>query len=258
MKFSIVTPSFNQHDFLGLTLQSVLNQRGNFELAVRVVDGGSTDGSVQLLQTVTDPRLRFTSEIDRGQSHAINTGLADADGDVVAWLNSDDLYTPGALQRVADAFENPATQWVVGRCENIDENGNVVRSKVADYKNRSLGRYSRRRLLRENFVAQPAVFWRRSLGSRVGPLDESLNYTMDYDLWLRLSAAANPVVINVVLAQFRIHPGSKSGAVRREQFDEGYRVACRYAAHDRASRLVHRFNVEKIVWAYRVMRLLGL
>jgi len=259
VKISIVTPTFNSRRFLAQTGDNILSQQGPFELEWLVVDGGSNDGTVELLRSLNgEPRVRWLSEKDRGQSHAINKGLAMARGDVVAWLGADDLYRHGALAAVADAFAaNPSAQWLVGRCDIIDASGAVIRPSVSRYKERSLRRYAYRSLLRENFISQPAVFWRRAFGEKVGPLDESLHYTMDYDLWLRMGREAPPLFLDRVLAQFRLHETSKSGRVNREQFDEQYRVACRYVGADRASRWVHRFNVEKIVWAYRAMRVLG-
>jgi glycosyltransferase involved in cell wall biosynthesis len=259
VKLSIVTPSFNGRRYLEQTSRSILSQQGDFQLEWIVVDGGSTDRTVDFLHSFdTDPRVRWLSEPDRGQSHAINKGLSMTTGDAVAWLNTDDLYTPGSLAAVADQFaRNPSAQWLVGRCEIIDAAGNVIRPAVARYKERSLRRYSYSALLRENFISQPAVFWRREFGRRVGPLDESLHYTMDYDLWLRMGREIEPLFLDKVLAQFRLHESSKTGRVNREQFDEQYRVACRYVGDDRVSKWVHRFNVEKIVWAYRVMRMIG-
>jgi glycosyltransferase involved in cell wall biosynthesis len=288
VKISIVTPSFNGRAYLEQAARSVLSQQGAFDLEWIVVDGGSTDGTVEFLRSIRDDRVRWSSEADRGQSHAINKGLALAGGDVVAWLNTDDLYAPGALAAAADAFQrHPAAQWLAGRYEIIDADGAVIRPAVARYKERSLRRYSYRALLRENFVSQPAVFWRREFGRRVGPLDESLHYTMDYDLWLRMGREVAPLRVDRVLAQFRLHGGSKSGRAKVElpeyfvlpvdvvravwhddawgkmflrEIDNAvqYRVACRYVGDDRASRWVHRFNVEKIVWAYRVMRVVGM
>jgi glycosyltransferase involved in cell wall biosynthesis len=260
VKLSIVTPSFNGRRYLEETSRSILSQAGDFDLEWIVVDGGSTDGTVEFLRSLgSEPRVRWISENDRGQSDAINKGLATAAGDVVAWLNTDDLYTPGALAAVADALaRNPGAHWLVGRYEIIDSAGRVIRPAVARYKERFLRRYTYRALLRENFISQPAVFWRREFGERVGPLDESLHYTMDYDLWLRMGRESPPLFMDRVLARFRLHESSKTGQVSRQQFDEQYRVACRYVGADRASRWVHRFNVEKIVWAYRVMRLIGL
>ena len=133
----------------------------------------------------------------------------------------------------------------------------VIRSSVVRYKERSLRRYRYPALLRENFVSQPAVFWRREFGESVGPLDESLHWTMDYDLWLRMGRRADPLLLDRVLARFRLHAGSKTGQADRRQFDEQYAVARRYLGGDRVSQAVHRFNVEKIVWAYRAMRVMG-
>jgi glycosyltransferase involved in cell wall biosynthesis len=259
VKISIVTPSYNGLRFLPRAAESILSQTGDFEWEWIVVDGGSVDGTVEYLKGANDPRLSWTSEPDRGQSDAINKGLARATGDVVAWLNTDDVYTPGALDAVSRAFtSNPRANWLVGRYEVIDESDRTIRSSVVRYKERSLRRYTYRALLRENFVSQPAVFWRRAFGAEVGPLDRSLHWTMDYDLWLRMGAKSDPLFLDQVLAQFRLHPQSKTGKVDRRQFDEQYAVARRYLGNDRTSRLIHRFNVEKIVLAYRVMRLLGM
>ena len=261
MRISIVTPSFNMSGYLRRTADSILSQQGPFELEWIVMDGGSTDGTLELLGALasSDPRVRLTSEPDRGQSHALNKGLARATGDVAAWLNADDLYTPGALAAVADAFSrHPGAQWLVGRCEVIDANDRPIRGAVVRYKERQLRRYRYRKLLRENFIPQPAVFWRRAFAEAVGPLDESLNFTMDYDLWLRMGRRSDPLVLDAPLARFRLHETSKSGDFSRRQFDEGYEVARRYLDGDWVSRVAHRVNVEKIVWAYRAMRLVGM
>ena len=257
MRISIVTPCFNQRSFLQQTLRSILSQSGDFELTSIIIDGGSTDGTLEFLQSLTDPRIKWTSQPDRGQAHALNKGLEQAEDGVIGWLNSDDLYTPNALAAVMQAFEDPDVKWAIGRCQNIDAQGNIIRPAITRYKDHHLAHYSYRKLLRENFISQPAVFWRTDFGQEAGTLDESLHYTMDYDLWLRMGRLAEPLILDRVLAQFRIHSASKSGKVSREQFDEGYRVATRYFEGDTMSRFAHRLNVEKIVWAYRLMRLLG-
>src|SRR5262245_25539695 len=129
MRISIITPSFNQAQFIRRTIDSVLSQDGDFELDYRVVDGGSTDGTIDILKSYGD-RLAWTSESDRGQVDAINKGLARADGDIVSWLNSDDTLMPGALQRIVSAFEqHPETEWVHGRCPIIDEHDREVRQR---------------------------------------------------------------------------------------------------------------------------------
>lgn len=264
MKISIVTPSFNQGRFLPDTAQSILGQQGDFELRWIVMDGGSTDGTVEFLRSIDDPRLTWISEKDRGQCHAINKGMAmaanaSADGDVLAWLNSDDLYEPGALATVAQSFAaHPAAQWAIGRCRIIDEDGREIRRAVTRYKDRILRRYTYRRLLRQNLISQPAAFWRRGLWQECGGVDESLHWCMDYDLWLRFGRRGDPLMIDSLLSSFRMHGQSKSGQVSRRQFDEQYAVARRYLGADHVSALLHRVHVEKIVWAYRGMRLLGM
>jgi len=255
---SIVIPSFNQAAFLPETLDSILSQADAPTMQVVVVDGGSTDGTLEILESLDDPRVEWISEPDRGQAHAINKGMALAGGVVVGWLNSDDTYAPGALRAVVDAFEeNPGANWLAGRVTIVDGSGSETRRAITRYKDRRLRRYTFRGLLRENFISQMGVFWRCSFARELGPLDESLVYTMDYDYWLRMGARCDPLVLDKVLARFRWHAGSKSGAVDRSQFDEQYRVACKHPQADRAGRLAHRFNVEKIVWSYRLLKLLG-
>jgi glycosyltransferase involved in cell wall biosynthesis len=255
---SVITPSLNGGAYFRHTLQTILSQVGRFRLEWIIVDGGSVDGTVDLIKSIDDPRVRWVSEADGGQAAAINRGLAMAKGDIVTWLNCDDLYLPGALDKVAAVFQrNLKAQWLVGRCGIIDQQGEPIRNGVTHYKNRLLRHFSLKALLRINMISQPAVFWRRDFGEAVGALDESLFYTMDYDLWLRMAKACPPTISNDVLANFRVHLESKSRGGRRAQFDEGYRVACRYFDHDRISRLMHRLNVEKIVWAYRALRWIG-
>lgn len=257
MKISIVTPTLNGLTLLRETGQSILSQSGEFELEWIVIDGGSTDGTIDWLRSLNDPRVSWMSEPDRGQSDAINKGLIKATGDVVAWLNADDLYAPGALAAVAGAFtSHPAAQWLVGRYEVISLDGQPIRSAIVYYKRRLLERYSLNRLLTENIIPQPAVFWRREFGEKVGLLDESLYFTMDYDFWLRMAAVADPLVIDDLLAQFRLHADSKSGKVDRRQFDEQYVVMKRHCS-SRWRRFVHRLHVEKVVCAYRAMRWMG-
>ena len=261
LRLTIVTPSFNQGQFLPRTARSVLSQQGGFSLRWIVIDGGSTDGSVDFLRSVDDPRLFWISEKDRGQCHAINKGMGLAEGaDVLAWLNSDDVYEEGALATVAEAFAaDPTAAWLVGRCRIIDEMDREIRPAVTRYKARILRRYTYRRLLRQNLISQPAAFWRASLWrDNGGRVDETLHWCMDYDLWLRFGRACDPLILSSVLSSFRMHKSSKSGQVTRRQFDEQYAVARRYLGRDRLSALIHRLHVEKIVWAYRGMRLLGM
>jgi len=254
LKITIVTPSLDQGEFIERTVRSVLDQQGDFELEYLVFDGGSRDGTQEVLARYSD-RLRLVVEPDGGQAEAVNKGLRAATGDVVGWVNSDDLLFPGALGRVAEAFRaRPDLVWLHGRCEIIDEADRPIRRWVSAYKDHRCRRYSRESLLVENFVSQMTVFWRRSAHERVGFLDESLRYTFDYDLWLRFAALQDPLFVDEKLAAFRWYVRSKSGAHFERQFEEDEAVFRRHAPPGRLLRLRKRWKKWQILTAYRALR----
>ncbi len=211
MKVTVVTPSYNQAAFIERTIESVLSQRGDFELEYLVVDGGSRDGTLDIVRRY-EGRLRFVSEPDGGQSDAINKGFSLTTGEVLAWLNSDDVYAPGALGAVVRTLRETGARWCFGECAIIDEADQPIRGAISRYKAWVSRRYSRRRLVGRNFIPQPAVFFRRDLLGEVGGLDGSLPYAMDYDLWLRFARIADPAFITRTLAGFRWHGRSITGA----------------------------------------------
>jgi glycosyltransferase involved in cell wall biosynthesis len=254
VKISIVTPSLDQARFLERAVASVLSQRGDFELEYLVMDGGSTDGSAEILRRHAD-RLAYRIEKDAGQASAVNAGLRAATGDVLGWLNSDDLLYPGALERVAAAFRaRPGLAWLHGRCEIVDEHDRPIRRWVSAYKHFRCRRYSRRALLVENFVSQMTVFWRRAAMERVGLLDESMRFGFDYEYWLRLSALGDPLYLEDRIAAFRWYTTSKSGSSFERQFEEDYAAFARHAPPGRLLRWQKRLRSAQIVGAYRLLR----
>lgn len=225
---SIVTPSLNQGHFIEQTILSVLDQ-GYPGLEYIVVDGGSTDGTLEILHHYGD-RLKWNSSPDHSQGEAINKGLLKASGQIVAYLNSDDLYLPGALEQVGRFFAaNPQAAWLTGYCRNIDGQGQEIRRLIRLYKNLWLRLWDYRALLVLNYIAQPATFWRREVMEQVGYLDEGLHYTLDYEYWLRIGRLHSLYVLHTDLAAFRVHSSSKSGTTARKQFDEELLVSQRYA-----------------------------
>jgi glycosyltransferase involved in cell wall biosynthesis len=254
LRISLVTPSFNQGEFIARTIDSVLSQRGDFELDYHVVDGGSTDSTLSILKSYQDSRFSFVSEKDEGQSHAINKGLTAARGDIVAWLNSDDVLLPGALSAVAAAFRaHPTREWLHGRCEIIDPADRPVRKWVSLYKHVRAKRHTFDNLITENYISQMTAFWRRSVHEQIGYLDRSLNFAFDYDLWLRLAQRGDPLYLPQKLACFRWYPTSKSGAMFERQFREDSEVAARYAAHKPLVLLQKRIKTRAILTIYRAL-----
>ena len=212
---SVVTPSYNQGSFLEETIRSVLLQAYP-GLEFIIIDGGSTDNSVDIIRKYEPWITYWVSEPDAGQTYAINKGIQRATGDILSWLNSDDILCPGALQRVAEQFAGiPEVDLVYGDCEMIDDSGNVFSRfdvRIGDLAG----------LLEENFISQPSAFFSRRALDAAGGLDSELHYAMDYDLWIRMFLKKMKVCYDpAVLSRFRYHTTSKSG-VKSVQF--GYEV----------------------------------
>lgn len=250
---SIVMPSFNQRRFIREAIDSVLTQSYP-RLEMIVVDGGSTDGTVEVLSSYGS-RIRWVSEKDQGQADALNKGFRMAGGELLGWLNADDLYVAGALEAVGAFFAaHPGTAWAFGHCNIIDEHGREIRKVISDYKARRLCRYSYRSLLCENFISQMGVFMRRTAFDAVGrTFDSSRHWAMDYDLWLRLGARFEPALIDRTLGRFRMYGATKSARGFRKQFEEDFDVARKHAPREHGLLAVHRFNNAKIVTIYYLM-----
>lgn len=254
MKISIVTPSYNQAQFIERTILSILDQHYP-DLEYIVMDGGSTDGTLEILKKYSD-RIIWKSEPDSGQSQAINKGLKLATGEVVAYLNSDDCYAPGTLQTIADFFNGHAdTRWVTGQCRIINQHDHVIRRAISCYKNFLLKWYSNWKLLSENFISQPATFWRRAVHTDIGYFNEQEHFCMDYEFWLRLSQKYQPGILNQQLADFRYYPGSKSGGVNKKQFQDELRLARQFGHKHPWALTLHAVNYWKIMIVYRLLNL---
>ena len=224
--FAIVTPSYNTGPHLGAAVASVFDQ--DFpQVDYVVMDGGSTDGSVDVLKSY-GPRLHWLSERDRGQADAINRGFARVKGDLLGWLNSDDTYAPGALRAAAEFLAaHPDVAMVYGDADFIDAAG----GRIAGCAHVEPA-FRRRRLLHySDFIVQPAAFFRRSAFEAVGGLDPSLNWAMDYDLWLKFADAGFKVAyLPRVLANYRWLGDSKSAAGGWGRLREVDAVARRHGA----------------------------
>jgi len=203
-RITIVTPSYNQSQFIEETIRSVLLQ-GYPNLEYIVMDGGSYDGSVEIIRRYAQQVSHWESGPDGGQAAAIAKGFGKATGEILAWLNSDDCYLPGCLHTVAQVFKSrPALDFLVGSWVEVDESGHVIECHWPVTPNIPW-------LLEGGcFVGQPACFWTRRAYERAGGIDTSFRFSMDYDLWLRILQCSHAASTTRPLASFRVHGTSKS------------------------------------------------
>ena len=253
---TIVTPSFNQAAFIERTVRSVVDSRYP-EIEHWVVDGGSTDGTIDILERLerAQPgRLHFVSEADRGQADAVNKGFDRARGEIVGWLNSDDVYEPGCFAAVARTFaEHPECDVVYGRAHYVGENDELL----GVYPTRT--EFEWQTLAHECFICQPTVFIRRRVLDAGIRLDDSLQMCMDYDLWIRLGRRHRVLFVDQVLASSRMYEDNKTLARRSEVYREVFLTVKRHYgrlpfswALGRAHHVWDRgdpfFNIRRLTW----------
>ena len=219
MKLSIITPSYNQGRFIERTILSVLQQPLP-DVEYWVIDGGSTDETLEVLEKYQD-RLHWISEPDRGQTDALNKGILRTSGEIIGWLNSDDVYYPAVLPRVLQFFaDHPEVNIVYGRGYHIDVEDRIIN----EYPTRE---WDYQRLWDDCFICQPAVFFRRQLIDRHGLFDESLQYCMDYEYWLRVGAKEPMTFLPEILAGSRLYETNKTLGARRQVREEIQTMICR-------------------------------
>ena len=214
---SIITPSYNQAPYLEQTIQSVLKQDYP-HIEYIVVDGGSTDSSIEVIKKYADRLAYWISERDSGQAEAINKGFARANGEIVAWLNSDDYYMLNTISVAVRCFEqNPDVVMVYGDMLAVDGDGQTI--NVLKYKQLSL-----EDLLCFQIIGQPSVFFRRSALEKIGLLEPSFHFMLDHHLWIRLAQQGRILHIPQVWSAARYHPQAKNRAKAAEFGREAFRV----------------------------------
>ena len=222
LTFAIAIPNYNQSHFLPWALESLRHQSAPFNMAL--MDGGSSDNFQVVAESYSDVIAHLESGPDGGQSAAIKKGKASVPGDFVAWLNADDYYFPGALDKVSSFFEqNPSIDVVYGDAVHVTADGFFLSyfPPVQSFNSKDLARSC--------FICQPACFVRRKAYERIGGIDAALKYTMDWDLWHRLSlAGAKFHYLHELLAAVRYYPGTKTMSGNRQRYAEIWRIERKY------------------------------
>jgi glycosyltransferase involved in cell wall biosynthesis len=245
---SIVTPSYNQASYLEETIQSVLSQ-DNANLEYIIIDGGSTDGSVEIIKRYESKLSWWVSEPDLGQTDAINKGFERANGEIFAWLNSDDTYLPNAVHEAVTFLQKfQDVGMVYGDANLVDKDGDIIGkfpARQTDYLR-----------LRHGYVhiPQQSAFFRAALWKKVGPLDPTFYFAMDYDLWVRLAKISNVQYHPRLWANFRLHRGTKSVTEDDRCWPEMLRV------HQREgggffSPIVFKAKVRPVIYGWLPLRL---
>ncbi|SNB46618.1 glycosyltransferase family 2 protein [Geobacter sp. DSM 9736] len=241
-KITIVTPSYNQGKFLEKTILSVLDQ-GYPNLEYIIIDGGSTDGSVDIIRRYEKHLAYWVSEPDRGQSHALNKGFERATGEIFGWLNSDDWYLPGALNAVAESFAaQPDAGAIVGAGEMyFEETGTSMLFEPYPLTLKSLFQAIHKHIM------QPSCFFAQAAWRDCGPLDEALHLAMDFDLWLRIAKKYSFTTIRNNLSVSRVHASAKTTAMAAESYADSIFVMHRNGGESEARACLVEFLSELLV-----------
>jgi len=251
-KISIITPSYNQGQFIKETIDSVLSQ--NYpNLEYIVMDGGSTDDTISILKSYGG-KIKWISKKDKGQTDAINKGLELATGDILAYLNSDDVMLSNTLNKIAKFFkENKNAAWVTGSYQIVDENSKIINSFAVKSKTLLRKIPNKSTLLVANYIIQPSTFWRRSLVDEIGFFNESLHYCMDFDYWLRVIEKFKLYTLPDKLSSFRIHGNSKGGVLYKKQFEEEHRLVKEYT-NNVLLKFIHFIHYKLIILIYSITK----
>lgn len=256
-KISIIIPSFNAADYIERSIRSIVEQSyPNLEIFIK--DGTSKDGTVSIIKHYASkyPKIiKWQSSKDRGQADAINTGIKQSTGEILAYLNADDVFKPKTLQIVGSYFlKHPEVTWIYGKGDIIDADDKPIRGWITAYKNFWLKNYSLNTLLIINYISQMTVFFRKKAFNDAGPFDIKQHYCLDYDYWLRLGKKFKPGIIDEYLGSFRIVPFAKSSTGFTKQFKDEYNVAEKHTKNPLIL-LFHKVHYQLIIFIYRLLKI---
>lgn len=243
-KISIVIPSYNKVKYIGKTLESIASQNyKNFEVIIQ--DGGSTDGTLKIIEKYSKkyPRhIRYVSKKDNGQLDAINSGVQKANGDIITFINADDIYTPRTFESVSACYsENPNSLWFAGKSIVIDEKGREIAKIATIYKSFQLKLNSYKFLLSNNYLMQPAVFLKNDAFKKYGLFSGNKFAVMEYEMWLKIGKDQMPTIVNKTLTKFRLEKDTKTSLNSSSLLAEDLKIVSKYT-NNRLILFLHKLN----------------
>ncbi|KZL90196.1 glycosyltransferase family 2 protein [Clostridium magnum] len=220
MKISIITPSYNQGKYIEETIKSV-NIQNYKDIEHIVVDGKSSDNTIEILERY-EKNIKYVSEKDTGQANAVNKGIKMASGDIIGWLNSDDLYMPNTISKVMEYFKkNPKCDILYANAHFVDVNGTIIGKYPTE-------RFDYKRLADRCYICQPSVFFRKKAIEDIGYLDESLHLCLDYELWMRIGKKYRFYYIDDYLSCSRMYQENKTLSRSDEMYEEAHSILKKY------------------------------
>lgn len=233
-KISIVIPSYNKARFIGQTLNSIVDQKyPNLEIIIQ--DGGSNDGTLEVIKKYTrryPSVIKFESKKDKGQLDAINEGMEKATGEILAYINADDIYAQRAFSEVARLYSsNPKAYWFAGRGKVINSNGHEIAKAVTWYKNLCLFLNHKSLILILNYFMQPSVFITRKAWNKFGPFTGTSDFVTEYDMWLKIAKCRMPVVSDKYFSSFRIEPSTITQRNTNKLLSEDEKIIIKYTSN---------------------------
>lgn len=231
-KISIVIPSLNKGKYIDETLASIFSQKyPNLEVIIQ--DGGSADGTVEIVKKYSKKYtkiIKWESKKDKGQLDAINKGMRKATGDILTYINADDLYEKEVFKTVSKAYlESVESYWFAGKGKVIDKNGKEIAKLATVYKNLLLSLNSGLYLLITNYLMQPSVFITKETYQKFGPFGGTKDFVMEYDLWLKIAKYKMPIVLNKYLTRFRIYQSTITSLKTKKLLSEDERIVRKYS-----------------------------
>jgi len=243
-KISVVIPSFNKVKFIKKTLDSIIDQKySNIEVIIQ--DGGSTDGTLEIIKSYQNKYqkiIKLESKKDNGQLDAINTGFKKATGEILTYINADDLYDGNVFEVVSGYFlENPKSLWFAGKGKVINEKGAEIAKLATWYKNFLFFINSKLCLFITNYLMQPSVFLTREAHQKYGPFTGTTNFVMEYEMWLKLAKLKMPCLINKNLTKFRIEANTKTKKMSDKLLAEDEKIVMKFT-HNIVILTLHRLH----------------